>query len=468
MPTTLIPEAEIEFHPTSYADSNGQLFYWKGKLFRGIGAERSDWFKELFERGIIAELQDQKLLSSARLTDYSTEQFSLVIEHDLLPFVSYSYEWTVPMLRDAALCVLKLEAALRRKGLALQDAHSGNVLFHHAQPLWVDLGSIGREPIPELWQPNGEFRRFFVYPLVLLADNQERVARLLMQELKRNVLLEEVNGLSPRWQLWKKREILELQQQRAKNLMARAKRKLGGNSKSARVAGLHRPLRELEVNLAGWPAQPQNTNWVGYYSNEDAQLDDASTWDIKRRGVADVLEAHKPRTFLDVGCAEGWYSKLAAQSGCEVLALDFDAGCVERLYLDAQKSKDAIHPVLFDFTAPSPGLGPCNREQLPALQRHHGEMVIALALVHHLVFKGHLKFWQIAQTLDALVGDTLIVEFVPPDDQFVSQWMTPAHHWYKIENFIAELRKFFGSVEVKPSHPEPRVLVICRREEDSN
>ena len=73
---------------------------------------------------LAAELQSADLLVatqevSGQLTRRwpSIPEGSIVLEHERVPFVSYPYEWTFEMLRDAALLQLDIiDRALRQNG----------------------------------------------------------------------------------------------------------------------------------------------------------------------------------------------------------------------------------------------------------------------------------------------------------------------------------------------------------------
>jgi hypothetical protein len=90
-------------------------------------------------------------------------------------------------------------------------------------------------------------------------------------------------------------------------------------------------------------------------------------------------------------------------------------------------------------------------------------MVLALALTHHLVFKRGLAFEDIAERLAAFTRKWLVVEFVPANDRYVSEWMNERFAWYHLEGFTTALQAFFRRIEVLDSFPPPRVLLSCER-----
>ena len=154
---------------------------------------------------------------------------------------------------------------------------------------------------------------------------------------------------------------------------------------------------------------------------------------------------------------------MAALLGSKVVAFDSDEACIAQLYHDAKEKNLPILPLLMDFRFPSPGYGLCDKGGLPATVRFQCDLVLALALVHHVVFEGHFNFELIAKGLSDFSRRWLLVEFVPKEDRFVSQWWSPRYSWYTLDNFMKELTHQFRSVRIYSSHPAPRVLLLCEK-----
>ena len=87
----------------------------------------------------------------------------------MIPFVSYPYEWTFSMLRDAALLQLSLLRRSLDKGLILKDSTPYNVQFRGAEPVFIDVGSFEKLREGEPWAGYRQFCMLFLYPLLLQA-----------------------------------------------------------------------------------------------------------------------------------------------------------------------------------------------------------------------------------------------------------------------------------------------------------
>jgi hypothetical protein len=186
-------------------------------------------------------------------------------------------------------------------------------------------------------------------------------------------------------------------------------------------------------------------------------------WDAKSRNVDRVLRSLSPKSVVDIGCNRGWFSSLAVQAGADVVALDVDETNLADMYGSVRSSGASILPLVLDICQPTPRYHPGH---LAVSTRLRGELAMALAVTHHLVFKRYLTFPGIAERLSEFTSRWLLVEFVPPSDRYVSQWMTDEFAWYRQHAFVEALGRYFGRIDVIESAPEPRVLFLCDRDAD--
>jgi 23S rRNA U2552 (ribose-2'-O)-methylase RlmE/FtsJ len=226
---------------------------------------------------------------------------------------------------------------------------------------------------------------------------------------------------------------------------------------------LSRPeyLKRIRAEVESIAIDFEESTWSNYYDDGCfPSFSPSSTWTTKHQSVYNILSDIRPDSVLDIGSNRGWYSQLAVSLGTnKVVAFDTDETAVNRLYDDIKSQNAAILPLVMDFRDPTPA----NQIAVCAADRLRCDLVLALAVVHHLVFKHFLRFDHIVTNLVPFTKRTLVVEFIPKEDQFVRQWWSPRYHWYTLENFIGELRRHFRSVSVYPSDPKPRVLLVCEK-----
>ena len=438
---------EISFHPASFADPNGRLFVWQGQIYRGISYEHSKFVKGLFQSGLIRELINKSLIVQTEIADIEIDGYGLLLKHQTVPFVSYAYEWSAEMLKDAALLMLELLSELSKHNLTLQDAHPWNVLFDGPRPVYVDFGSIIPDNGKGKWRGYKQFLRYFLNPLRLSALGYGQISRCLFSDYRM-----EISNFALESFLFKKKT------GRANQTFFSLARKLIKKSPAGQDF-----IRDLKHTINNIVIPSKRTDWSDYYNHGFPPLTPTGQWAKKQHSVYHVLKQLQPGSVLDVGSNRGWYSQLAASLGSQVVSFDVDEPSISMLYREAQQKKMPILPLIMDFRNPSPGYGLCNQTFPPATQRLKCDLVIAAALVHHLVFRQYLHFEQIVSGLSLFAKQWLLVEFIPKEDVYVSKWWTQKYSWYTLDNFILTLKKEFPCVQVYPSSPEPRVFLLCKR-----
>ena len=206
------------------------------------------------------------------------------------------------------------------------------------------------------------------------------------------------------------------------------------------------------------------SDWSSYYETFPSFYP-TQEWNVKQNSIYGILKRLKYTTLLDVGCNRGWYAQLAAQQGAKVVAFDIDESCISSLYRDTKKNNLSILPLCIDFTNPLSSQFIVGHQLDNISERLKCDVVLALAIVHHLVFKMNLNFDTIVMELAKLTNNTLIVEFINPDDSFVSEWLQErkGFEWYSLENFINTIKKYYYKVDLFPSTPDSRVIIMCEK-----
>ena len=97
------------------------------------------------------------------------EGWAGIMEHAVVPFVSYPYEWTFSMLKDAALLQLHLLEKSLENGWILKDATPYNIQWVGPRPCFIDLPSFEPWIEGEPWVGYRQFCSMFLTPLMLRA-----------------------------------------------------------------------------------------------------------------------------------------------------------------------------------------------------------------------------------------------------------------------------------------------------------
>jgi len=456
MNDTTIPIDAVRFYSSQSPVHRARLFEWEGSLFRAVRPDRAAFFEGLRTEGVFDKLTDASLLVPTLLSPLRLEGYEVVYRHAKAPFTTYPFEWSAHALRDAALAFIDLNLALAEHNVATCDAHSWNTVFFGHKPVFVDLGSL--TPLAEIdaaWVLR-EFEGSYLRPLLLMAAGQHRIARALMRDYTRPISDEEMRFITGR----SRPAIGEL----AGKIAGKVARRImpaptAGTRTDART--WRRRLESLCRRVESVALPHPKTTW-GHYYDEFPSFVDTTRWTGKESAVAGLLRQLKPATVHDVGSNRGWYAQYAATRGISVIATDRDEVALDKLYLDAKAANLDVTTAYMDMTDPAPAYG-WNATYFPAsTQRFRADCVLGLAIVHHLVFKAMADFPLFLDSLTQLTRRDLVVEFVSKEDRYVSQWKTDAHPWYTLDNFVRHAQYRFERIEVAPSYPEGRHLVVCR------
>jgi len=172
-------------------------------------------------------------------------------------------------------------------------------------------------------------------------------------------------------------------------------------------------LRSIVEKLS-W--EPNKSRWNRYAADcEHVHLQR----DAKAEFVSSVLAEGPFGTVWDVGANDGHFSKLAAQHADYVLALDADELVLDELFDSLRATGPGnVLPILQDLADPSPGIGWRGMERPPLDHRSTPDLVLALAVVHHLVIGRNVPLASFIDWLANLEA-RVVLEFVPPDDPMV-------------------------------------------------
>lgn len=435
-------DSDISYHLQSYADSRGRLFLRDGKVMRHIDRGSSNFYSNFITSPLYRTLLSDGLLieSSARETNHDG---SIIIEHQTIEHVSYPFEWSFNGLKASALMFLELQERLLREGLSIHDGHPFNVLFDGCRPVFVDLSSINAAQ-PRRWGASRQFRRNFLNPLRLMAAGHTKVPRAVMAR-GQGISDEETDLLTGRGG-----RLTRTLKQSFRN----TRQKWQKNPASI-VQRLRRSVEDLSYPKSA-------TKWGNYYK-EPEPVDLKNYSNLKQENVRKTIDKLKPRTILDAACNQGWFARLGSIHGARVIGFDLDEVAVNKAFDVCHDTGANVQPLVMDFANPSPALGILNQGFPNAIQRFRSEMVLALAIVHHLVFSANLRFEQIVFTLEAMTEKWLLIEFIPGEDIHVSKWKKPIPEWYNLENFKKVLGSSFESIEILESEPSPRVFLLCAK-----
>jgi len=454
--------------PGSFRDPDSRVFTADGRVLRLLSEQGlADW-RALAASGLLEELP---VVGTREVEEEVPEALhggvAAVLEHDRIPFVSYPYEWTFAMLKDAALLQLELLRRGIEKGLILKDSSPYNVQFRGARPVFIDVGSFEQLREGEPWAGYRQFCMLFLYPLLLQAWKDVPFQPWLRGSLD-GITPHEARELLSTRDLFRRGTLshvvlhdrLERRHEDRDEDLKGELRKAGFKKELilANIRGLERLIGRLR-----W--DPDRSTWSEYGPHTTYTEDDAER---KARFVASAVAEERPRLVWDLGCNEGRHSRIAAETADYVVAMDADSLVVDRLYRALrEEAQERILPLTVDIVDPSPALGWRGLERRPLLERGRPDLTLALALIHHVSIAGNVP---VAEFLDWLRGSTrsLVIEFVSPEDPMARRLLArkrPGDHPdYRADWFEQCLNERFDVVRSEPlsRHGTARTLYLAR------
>ncbi|MGI8407978.1 MAG: SAM-dependent methyltransferase [Actinomycetota bacterium] len=452
---------------SSFRDPSGYVYLDEGILKRRVDESYREQFDLLTSSGLLQVLFEEGLLIHHEEADPAeAERIGAfkVLRPEPLPFVSYPYEWCFGQLKDAALSTLRIQSLSLDHGMTLKDASAFNIQFLKGQPVLIDTLSFEKLEEGRPWVAYGQFCRHFLAPLALMSSVDVRLgqmSRIFLDGIPLDLASELLPGKS------KLRPGLQIHiHSHAKSQLKHGSKGLEAGEAKGRFS--MKAFRGLIDNLAGvvrsleW--NPAGTTWVDYYA-EASHYSEVAVED-KRKLVRAFVERVDPATCWDLGANTGMFSRVAADTAADTIAFDIDPGAVEAHYLRIKEERNAgILPLVVDLSNPSPSIGWANAERMTLEERGPADLVLALALVHHLAIGNNVPLGMIAAWL-ARLARHIIIEFVPKTDPKVGFMLSSREDVfrdYSIEGFERAFTESFEILAKEPVADSGRTLYLMEK-----
>ncbi|TDB81024.1 methyltransferase [Micromonospora sp. KC721] len=411
----------IRADPGSFRDPANRVFHAAGQVLRGLDPQAARHWAALadstFFTGLLAE---GKVCGTEQVEPAVLPGWAAVLRHERIPFVSHPYEWSFGMLRDAALLHLEILRRALPAGFTTKDGSAYNLQWRGASPVFIDVGSFTPLVDGEPWAGYRQFCQTLLYPLLLEAhlglDFQpwlrSRVDGIEPDQMRR--LFRGARRLLPGVPTHVHLHgAMQQRHARASSVDVRAQLRSAGYSRElalATVRGLEKLVRRLDRREAP-------SHWVDYQRTCSYSAQDRAE---KEHFVETAVQAAgTPRLVLDLGANDGRYARIAARHAAAVVAVEQDPAVADALYGALRAEGDRrILPLVMDLADPSPGGGWGGVERAGFATRAHADVVLALAVVHHLAIGRNVPLGQVVDQLLGFLrpGGRLVVEFVHPDD----------------------------------------------------
>ena len=402
----------------SFRDPSGFMFNIDGVPYRQINHQYQEHYEFLMESGLYETLINNGYLvphQEVSITPVEPQLAYKVIQPERISFISYPYEWCFSQLKDAAMVTLEIQKRALEFGMSLKDSSAFNIQFNRGRPVLIDTLSFEIYREGEPWVAYRQFCQHFLAPLSLMAYRDVRFSQLLRVYID-GIPLDLASSQLPiktrlKFQLFLHLHLHAFSQKRYSAQGVKSSRKMS----KVEFLGL---IDSLESAVNGLRWSPQGTEWAEYYDDHNYT---AEGLEHKSQLIGEFLETIHPQTVWDLGANTGYFSRLASDRGIPTVAFDIDQGAVEQNYLACKTNKEGdLLPLFLDLTNPSPGIGWHNRERMSFIERGPAEVVLSLALIHHLAISNNVPFNQLASFFRE-VCSWLIIEFIPKSDAQVQR-----------------------------------------------
>lgn len=457
---------DYQTESASFRDPSGFLFYKENVLYRQVNQVYRHNYDQLMDSGLYEALIDQNLIIPHEeiegMESPQPDSCYKIIKPERVQFVAYPYEWCFLQLRSAALITLRLTRVALDHGMILKDASAYNLAFHQGR--WRLLDTLSFEIYEEgkPWVAYKQFCQHFLAPLALMAYRDQR-ANLMSRLFIDGIPLDLAAKLLPF------RSKLRLGLLTHIHLHARTQTKyadremsreqVSGKFNQQALVGL---LESLRNTVKGLSVKTLGTEWAQYYQDTNYS---EKAFEDKKALVGQLIEQVQPETVWDMGANTGEFSRLASEKGIYTVAFDVDPGAVSQNYIQVRKGKEEnLYPLMMDLTNPSPALGWAHAERQSLMARGPVDLVLALALVHHLAISNNVPLATLAQFFSQIC-ETLVIEFVPKSDSQVQRLLASREDIfdkYTIEGFEQAFEQHFYMMEKKPVTESERILYLYK------
>lgn len=446
-----MPKYNIE--PGSFRDRNGRVFYDDGMTYRALSSKAfEDWkalsatsfFSRFVDSGKIVQTWniDKEKINGA-LKD--SRKWSAFLQHNTIPYISYPYEWSFNMLKDASLLQLELLLAALDEDMILKDSSAYNIQWQGVSPVFIDIPSFEVLPPGEPWVGYRQFCQLFLYPLFLQAYKGVEFHPWLRGCID-GIDPVQINNIMSTRDRFRPGIFTNVY------LQAKMQARFGDLNKDVRTelkkAGFSKQL--IQSNIKRIQKLVKRLQWVTGESQWSAYTETHSYTDAdqdrKAAFVEHVAASRSWKRVWDIGCNTGKFSRIAAKHADYVIAMDSDHLCIDFLYHSLKEEGVCnILPLCIDLADASPGLGWRGKERKPLEDRGKPDLILCLALVHHIVIGSNIPLLGFVQWLSAL-GASVIVEFITKEDVMVKTLLRnkeDQYDDYNLDQFRQYLEKVF-------------------------
>jgi ribosomal protein L11 methylase PrmA len=464
----------MQKEPGSFRDRSGFIFYDNNEVYRAVHESYKQQYDFLFSSGLYKLLIEQNLLISHEELSFNKwsailpnteneKQVYKILQPEKIPYISYPYEWCFQQLKDAALLTLNIQLKALEHDMTLKDASAFNVQFINGKPVFIDTLSFDYYKEGEPWIAYRQFCCHFLAPLAIMsyvATDLRRLSELFADGIPLHI----ASSLLPFKTRFAPFYLLHI------HYHARLEKKYSGDIEaSSKVkhqlskAKLITIIHHLISGIQSIKLPSKKTEWINYY--DEFSYSNAAI-ESKKQLVKEWASVLSPKITWDLGCNTGLFTEVVQEFARQIISFDSDHLAIERLYATIkEKGFKNVLPLVLDLNNPSAAIGWANHERKSFTERGKADLILALALIHHLCIGNNVPFFDVAEFMSKHT-EWLIIEFVPKQDKQVKRLLVTREDIfadYTRENFETVFEIFFTIENKQLISEAERTLYMMKR-----
>ena len=401
-------------HSASFRDPSGFVFTENNEIFRAVKMSYQQNYEQLMQSGLYDELVLKGLLIphiEVKKNILPVHESYKIIKPEKVLFISYPYEWCFSQMKDAGLVMLEIQKIALHHGMILKDASAFNIQFHKGRLVLVDTLSFEKYNDNKPWIAYRQFCEHFIAPLALMHFLDQRLNFLFTSNID-GIPLELAVKMLP------VKAKLRLGIYMHLILHSRLKVKYSNRNidkfkiRTISKNSLYGLIHSLDTTIRTMKFKPISSVWSNY-----SEVTNPVYSENKKQIVMEFISQINPQLIFDIGANTGNYSALINNNKTAIIAIDTDYQCIEKFYEQIKSNNvQNILPLVNDIANPSSSIGWRNNERNSLLERINPDIVLMLAIFHHLVINNQIQLNMIVEFLSNL-SKWIIIEYVPESDE---------------------------------------------------
>ena len=345
--------------------------------------------------------------------------------------------------------------------MILKDATPYNFYLRAGKAIMFDTSSFIFFIENNKWLAYRQFCEEFLSPIALMHYSGQRWSKLSISHLN-GFPLEFVSNELPVKSWFNLTTLLHI------HVHAKFKKSNGhnhvSNNNGFTVEKIKTIISMLQDSITSWEVYRFKSHWSGYYKNN---IESCVYLKEKEIIIEGWIKKIRPKSVLDLGANTGKFSFLASKYCSNVLAIESDEQCVDEIENEIQlKNINNISTIVGQLSELTPNLGLLNKEFKSIYQRAKSELVLGLALIHHLSIGENISLKLISELFAEFSTNYAIVEFIPKNDNKVKLLLLGREdifHNYNEECFEKEFEGQFELIEVEKFTSSMRKLYLWKK-----